>query len=1177
MQVTLFISAVTNEFAEDARRVPERVRGAGDYRTYLRDKLTCPDVCVKVQEDFIAGGVLTLDKLVLYIKQCDAVIHLVGDMTGAAASPQSVESLFASEPDVAAALLFAPTAEDAIAVGLSYTQWEAYLAAHFAKRLVVCTAEPGAPRAGNYVADDAQKMSQAAHLERLKALKRYPEISFASREELVIEVLRMLRTVLPDAQRESLPAPPCRLPYTPLGELFVGRDAFIANLRDRVEHARRSGRWPRHVVHGLGGMGKTRLAVEYAWRFRDRYDAVVLVDGESRAALDRDLASLTGVFHIDCDSAAPEPERTKLAVEWLRAHPGWLLVVDNVDTEEARDAVIARLPEWVDGHVLITARVADWPRDLEVLGLHVLEPSDAARFLLDATDGRRAPRSDDAAQAQALANDELGALCLALEQAAAFIGKLQISFEEYRKRWATNAKGVRARADKALMRYHEEKDVSLSVATTWQTTVDQLTPAAHGVLELLSWLAPDTIPMDVVECDAMTAQLQSLTGRADDDPELALAELRSFSLLSRGVGSAVESAGQLQRLVQLITRDSLSAERRQSTLTAALAVFDGYLQSDEIFGPIVDVLAPHVFALVEHATTAGISEHLAAMLRAQGSLLDRRARFDEEEAAYRRALAIDVALLPAGDPTIASDLRDIAGCCMLNGRLAEAEDCFVRAFEIDFRHFGEDHPRIGLDLSGWAGVLQAQGKHEDAEPLIMYALKLNLEHFGAGAWVLADNFADLGWHYFNNDQLEKAEEMLRRAVALQEGHYGVDSDHTRALLGQLAMVLGEKGEVAEAESLFRREIAIEERRRPDSPVLGICLHGYGKFLMETGRLSEAEPLLRRALELTEKGFGAAHVGVAHALKDLGTVLWKMGRFPEAESVFRRAVELNRHRTGDEPNPELEARLGDLAAALHDGGQIADAVPVLQEALEICERTLGPESSRVRRHSAVLGSWFRELGRWKEGEPLLRRAIELGEKEFGPDDKRVAAPLAELARVLFHTKRVDEAEAPMRRALEVYEKDPEERNTLAVVTLDLFQIVDVLDKSDEALALLRRALPLWEEQQGAGGRTVAYICGQVGWRLHRTGQLAEAEPLLTRALAIDEQVFGERSIGLLLDLVRLGELYVSMGRTDEARTIAARAKRVAANLDPDKPKPAAWLIRELAVLEDITRAEPWAQA
>src|SRR5919204_6253021 len=99
-QVTLFISAVSSEFAEDPKRSPDRVRGPGDYRTYLRDKLTCPDVCVKVQEDFIAGGVLTLDKLAIYIKQCDAVIHLVGDMTGAPASAPALEAIFAAEPEL---------------------------------------------------------------------------------------------------------------------------------------------------------------------------------------------------------------------------------------------------------------------------------------------------------------------------------------------------------------------------------------------------------------------------------------------------------------------------------------------------------------------------------------------------------------------------------------------------------------------------------------------------------------------------------------------------------------------------------------------------------------------------------------------------------------------------------------------------------------------------------------------------------------------------------------------------------------------------------------------------------------------------------------------------------------------------------------------------------------------
>jgi hypothetical protein len=179
-------------------------------------------------------------------------------------------------------------------------------------------------------------------------------------------------------------------------------------------------------------MGKTRLVVEYAWRYREQYTAVVMVSGESAQALDRDLASLTPAFHIECDPATPEPDRTKMVIDWLQQHPDWLLIVDNVDTEEARDVVTGRFPDWINGHVLITARVSDWPRDVELLDLGVLTPEDAARFLLDATEGRRAQHPDDAHHAHHLANHELGALCLALEQASAYITKLQISFEDYR-------------------------------------------------------------------------------------------------------------------------------------------------------------------------------------------------------------------------------------------------------------------------------------------------------------------------------------------------------------------------------------------------------------------------------------------------------------------------------------------------------------------------------------------------------------------------------------------------------------------------------------------------------------------------------------------------------------------------------------------------------------------------
>ena len=226
-QVTLFISAVSNEFAEDPKNAPERVRGAGDYRTYLRDKLTGPDVSVKVQEDFIACGVLTLDKLLLYLKECDAVIQLVGDMTGALASDISVESLFAAERELAAKIPFLATPADAARLGVSYTQWEGYLAHYYGKRLIVCAAEPHAPRAGRHALVAEQRASQNAYLARLKELERYPEITFGSREELVIEMLRTLRTVLPAAKSESLPAAPLRLPYPSLGDLFIGRENFL--------------------------------------------------------------------------------------------------------------------------------------------------------------------------------------------------------------------------------------------------------------------------------------------------------------------------------------------------------------------------------------------------------------------------------------------------------------------------------------------------------------------------------------------------------------------------------------------------------------------------------------------------------------------------------------------------------------------------------------------------------------------------------------------------------------------------------------------------------------------------------------------------------------------------------------------------------------------------------------
>ncbi len=172
----VFLSAVTAEFRS--------------YRDALRRDLERPNVTVKVQEDFIATGTETLDKLDDYIQSCHAVVHLVGDMTGADAEPPSVAVIRERYPDFAARLPpVAPFLKPG-AAALSYTQWEAWLALYHRKPLFIAEPDDGAPRDARYRLDQRQRAAQREHLDRLKAMGRHAEIRFANADRLAVAILR---------------------------------------------------------------------------------------------------------------------------------------------------------------------------------------------------------------------------------------------------------------------------------------------------------------------------------------------------------------------------------------------------------------------------------------------------------------------------------------------------------------------------------------------------------------------------------------------------------------------------------------------------------------------------------------------------------------------------------------------------------------------------------------------------------------------------------------------------------------------------------------------------------------------------------------------------------------------------------------------------------------------------
>jgi hypothetical protein len=170
MSIRIFLSTVSDEFRA--------------YRDQLRSDLTRHNVEVKVQEDFKALGGDTLDKLDVYIAHCDAVVHLVGEMTGSTPGEREQQALLRKYCDLPASL---PPLDDALQRGaeISYTQWEAWLSFYHGKLLLTAKAEPAAPRGPKFAPTDQSRAAQAAHLGRLETVGRYPDCTFKSVADLV--------------------------------------------------------------------------------------------------------------------------------------------------------------------------------------------------------------------------------------------------------------------------------------------------------------------------------------------------------------------------------------------------------------------------------------------------------------------------------------------------------------------------------------------------------------------------------------------------------------------------------------------------------------------------------------------------------------------------------------------------------------------------------------------------------------------------------------------------------------------------------------------------------------------------------------------------------------------------------------------------------------------------------
>ena len=320
--------------------------------------------------------------------------------------------------------------------------------------------------------------------------------------------------------------------------------------------------------------------------------------------------------------------KIEAALRWLEAHPTWLMIVDNVDDEKAVAAVGRLMARLRGGHVIVTARAANFPPSLRKLELDVLDENAATNFLLERTRDDRETVRDDEDKARELTRG-LGRLALALEQAGAYISAGRISFARYLELWRESREKVVDWFDRTLMSY--EHDTGL--AATWATSVDRLSPESRRLLDRLAdTLAPDPIPDSLID-----VAVPDQTG--DYDAYRARAGLYAYSLITRAIGEDGSANGfVVHRLVQDFAMRAMTVERRTEALREAI----GWMYCALVEDPIDKLSWQSLGALVSHSLTvarradeAGIAEPRTRLLNEVARLALAKAEFADVELLLR--------------------------------------------------------------------------------------------------------------------------------------------------------------------------------------------------------------------------------------------------------------------------------------------------------------------------------------------------------------------------------------------------------------------------------------------------------------------------------------------------------------------------------------------------------------
>ncbi|OBT60411.1 hypothetical protein VE03_10205 [Pseudogymnoascus sp. 23342-1-I1] len=801
-------------------------------------------------------------------------------------------------------------------------------------------------------------------------------------------------------------------------EHFIGREDIL----DQLDIGGQQGapkKHRRHALVGLGGVGKSQIAIEYAYRARKHHPqiSVFWIHASTKTRFEQAYQEIAERLELPGRSD-PKANVLRLVYNWLsdEANGQWHMVLDNVDDgrvffgsndvvrgvsphDQATDSqppLETFLPQSRNGLILITSRNLTAASNLvDTFGKFVpvepMEEKDSVVLLKTKIPADKYSEADVKELVQALEG-----IPLAITHAAAYIRlRPRVTVSKYLSLFweseANQASLLNSNETKDLRRDHS---IRHAVITTWQISFDQIQltwPEAADMLALMSMFDRQSIPERLLHNN--TDQLLF---------EDSIAPLINFSLIREHEGGTFE----MHRLVQLSTRKwvELNGQLEKWRGEAIKVTARLFPNGDYETWSDCQILLPHVRMVMSSKAT---------------------------------------------------DQQDLLGVAEINTKLGwyyiqkgetiQAEPILQEAIVVRERELGVNHPDTFTSVSYLGLVLEKQGKYEEADTMHRRALEGREKALGGGHPHTLASVNNLGLVLEKQGKYQEAEAMHWRALEGSEKVLGVEHPETLTSVNNLALVLSRQGKYEEAEVMHRRDLQGSEKvlgvEHPHT-LAGVC--NLGSVLLKQGKYEESAVMHWRALEGYEKVLGVEHPDTITSVSNLGMLLKKQRKYEESEMMHRRALE-GREKALMVEHPHTLASVSNLGSMLLRQGKYKEAEIMHRRALEGREKVLGVEHPHSLTSMANLASTLWSQRQWKEAEDMEMQVMEIRQRVLGHEHPDTLMAMDSLAFTLKSQNRNKEATSLMESCFQLRERvlgryHPDTESSLE--TLNVWQMESV---------------------------------------------------------------------------------------------------------------------------------------